>query len=262
MRTIIRSLSNRRLKTAAGLHSRSGVIRNGLFLMEGPRFVRDHLDRHSAEWLFISGDASEMSRMVADDAEAEGTEVLELVPGMLEKVSDTENSQGLIAVCRLPEPDIRQLRSKGIMVLLDRVSDPGNMGSVIRSAAAFGCSAVIAGRGSCCPFIPKVTRAAAGTNTIIPVHFDVDLAGFIGSRREEMMFLGADASGERLKDLIPGPGPIGLVIGSEPIGISGDVRDLLHRTVGIPIRREVESLNAAVSASVILYELTRGADGP
>lgn len=172
-------------------------------------------------------------------------------------MADTMHSQGFIAVYPIPSITEMDIVFKGGVLVLDRISDPGNMGTMIRSASAFGSSALIAGSGSCCPFAPKVTRAAAGTNTSFPILFDVDLASFIRRHSSECCFIGADTSGGTPERLRERDRCIGLVIGSESQGISETVSHLLEDSVGIPMVNDVESLNAGVSASILLWEMFR-----
>jgi len=255
----IASPANARLKIARSLHSRSGILKHRLFLMEGPRFVFDYMNREKPEWVFISEEASPHSRAVAEKALESNTEVLELPGKLFAGISDTEVSQGITAVCPLPEVNIDRIPRSGVFLLLDGISDPGNMGTIIRSAAAFGCSSIVAGKGSCCPFAPKVTRASAGMISVVPIEFDSDLVSFMKNNAEVIEFLGANASGEDIGNVRPLGSCTGLVIGSEAHGISVEVAEHVNRMVSIPMVQGVDSLNAAVSASIFLYHFTEAA---
>ncbi len=254
----VSSPSNKRLKIARSLCSRAGILKNGLFLMEGPRFVSDYLSRGTPEWILISDRTSGLSETVASEATGMNITVIEISEKLFSDISDTETSQGITAVCPLPSANIENIPQEGVFLLLDGISDPGNMGTIIRSAAAFGCAAVIVGKNSCCPFTPKVTRAAAGMNSTIPIIFDTDLAAFMRSNSDVMEFIGADASGGNIDRLQKRERSLGLIIGSEAHGISEETRKYLSGTVAIPMTDGVESLNAAVSASILLYEIQKG----
>ena len=259
MRTIqVTSPSNTRLKITRRLHSRSGISKHGLFLIEGPRFILDNLERSAPQWLILSGEATDLAAEAAGESSAAGALVLEVPAAVFDELSDTGTSQGLIGVFPLPPADIGSFFPSGLTVILDGVSDPGNMGAIIRSAAAFGCGGVIAGKGSCFPYIPKVTRSAAGTNTLLPIIPEVDLPAFMEQHAGEMEFLGAEASGRSIGGILPGALPRGLVVGSEAHGISPAVRALLNTSVAVPMTGAVESLNAAVSASILIYLLSLG----
>ena len=255
MRVKIVSPSNAKLKITRSLHSRSGITKNGLFIMEGPRFISDYLSRGTPEWVLVSDTAGGLSGTVAAEAARMNISVMEIPDKLFSDISDTENSQGIAAVCALPSATIDDIPREGVFLLLDGISDPGNMGTIIRSAAAFGCAAVLAGKGSCCPFAPKVTRAAAGLNTAVPIVFDTDLASFMGSNKDVIEFIGADASGGDIYMLRELEGCVGLVIGSEAHGIKEETAKYCRGMVTLRMTGGVESLNAAVSASILLYEL-------
>lgn len=225
--------------------------------MEGSRFVADYLRNSEPKWIILSEETTPASRAVANDASEAGIDILEIPPKMFSDISDTAHSQGIIAVCALPGIKESELKPQGIFLLLDRISDPGNTGTIIRSAAAFGCSSVIMGEGCCCPFTPKVTRASAGANVKVPVLFDIDLSSFMLRNSDSCKFIGAEASGGSIEQIRSSTGNIGIVIGSEAHGISEKVKKRLDGTVSIHMKEGVESLNAAVSASILLYESAR-----
>ncbi|MCD4701822.1 MAG: RNA methyltransferase [Candidatus Aegiribacteria sp.] len=260
MRIKVTSPSNTKLKIARSLHSRAGILKHGLFLMEGPRFISDYLKAGTPELILMSDSTGRLSETVAEEAAGMSITVMEISEKLFSDISDTETSQGITAVCPLPSVNIDRFPLKGVFLMLDGISDPGNMGTIIRSAAAFGCTVVITGTGSCCPFAPKVTRAAAGMNATVPIIFDADLAAFMQSNSHTMEFIGADASGGNIDRLHGRDRCTGLVIGSEAHGISEEIKKHLSWTVAIPLVGGVESLNAAVSASILLYELGAGPD--
>jgi TrmH family RNA methyltransferase len=249
----ISGISNSRLKISRSLHSRSYIMKHRALIMEGSRFVADYLRDSEPKWIILSEEATPASRAVANDASEAGIDILEIPPIFFSQISDTAHSQGIIAVCTLPEISEDELKPEGTFLLLDRISDPGNIGTIIRSAAAFGCSSVIMGEGCCCPFTPKVSRASAGANVKVPVLFDIDLPTFMLKNSENCTFIGAEASGGSIEHIRSLTGSIGIVIGSEAHGISEKVHEHLNGTVSIPMEEGVESLNAAVSASILLY---------
>ncbi|MEN8209278.1 MAG: RNA methyltransferase [Candidatus Fermentibacteria bacterium] len=257
MRVSITSPSNAKLKIARNLHSRAGIMKHGFFLMEGPRFVADYLSRETPLLILVSDTAGRLSGTVASEAAGMKIRVIEIPDKLFSDISDTQTSQGIAAVCPLPSVNIHDIPREGVFLLLDGISDPGNMGTIIRSAAAFGCTAIVTSKGSCCPFTPKVTRAAAGWNSEVPIIFDTDLAGFMQRNSNEMEFIGADASGGDVDVLLGLEGCLGLVIGSEACGIGEETRKQCSGMVALKMPGGVESLNAAVSASILLYETTK-----
>ncbi len=247
------------LRLARSLSGRAGVLRAGAFLMEGPRFVSDYMAQGGRpSHVILAEGASGPAEGMAAGAEGQGLPVILVPTRLFDGLADTVTSQGLAAICPLPEPSGWEDGEKDLL-LLDGLGDPGNVGTVIRTAAAMGIGAVVCGRGTCCPFIPKVTRASAGTNALIPVPFDVDLPALMDRLGDAAVCVGAGAGGSRPREAIESTGGrIALVLGSEAAGISAEVAGRLDRRVWIGMDRGVESLNAAASAAILMWEMRRG----
>ena len=167
-------------------------------------------------------------------------------------VSATETPQGVIGV--FPMPEWEDLRTAPVLaVVADGIQDPGNLGTIIRSAAASGASAVLYTHGTVDPYNPKVVRAAAGAHFQVPVRYADDLAtALTGSA----VYLAEGGSGTPI-DQIDWTEPSTVVVGSEAHGAGPEARRLPSTLVSIPMVNGVESLNAGVAASIILYEAFR-----
>ncbi len=255
--TRVESGSNPRLKLARSLSSTRGIRKAGRYLLEGPRFVADALHRGGIDYLILSDEATDLSRGNARRAMQAGLPCLSTSASLYEEVSDTATTQGLAAACVLPEHTGQDLLAGELVLALDGVSDPGNVGTAIRSAAALEASGVALLKGSACPFIPAAVRASAGAVSALPVAERLEAEPFLTAAiGEGWRVLTAEASGRpvthRDRD-----GKTILVVGSEAHGIGGAADRLAHGAVSVPITDRVESLNAAVSASVLLYVLTR-----
>lgn len=169
---------------------------------------------------------------------------------IFDRLADTENTQGVIAVCPLeyetaPGPNRRY-------VLLDGLQDPGNAGTIIRSAAAFGYGGVIMGPGSVDPFSPKAVRSTMGAIFQCRVALLDDYSALRGCRVVAADIGARDITTVRIE------GPYVLAIGSEVRGLSEELRPWITQSVTIPFRATtVNSLNAAVAAGIVMYELNR-----
>ena len=130
MQIKVTSSSNTRLKIARSLHSRAGILKHGLFLMEGPRFISDYLKAGTPEWILMSDSTGRLSETVAEEAAGMSITVMEISEKLFSDISDTETSQGITAVCPLPSVNIDRLPLKGVFLMLDGISDPGNMGTI------------------------------------------------------------------------------------------------------------------------------------
>jgi TrmH family RNA methyltransferase len=203
-------------------------------------------------FVLVSTGATPEARAAGDRAEASGAEVLLVEPGVFAKVSSTRTPQGVAAVFPLPVWTEEDVFRGQTTAALDGVSDPGNAGTVIRSAAAFGGGAVFL-PGSAYPYGTKTTRASAGANIRLPIIASSSLSE-LASRHPDYIFAGADPRGEPL-NLFQPDRPVCLVVGSEARGLSRDSTDTVACLISIPMGSGVESLNAGVSASIILHHL-------
>jgi TrmH family RNA methyltransferase len=178
---------------------------------------------------------------------------------LLDGVSGTETSQGVIALVKPPAWRLEQLfRGSPLVVILDGLQDPGNCGAIVRAAEAFGVTGVLFLKGTASPYNPKTLRASAGSLFRVPFLAGVDAALARAALRQNHveLYAGVPArAGVRSLAQVDLTGRCGLVIGNEARGVGGELRsaalDVAIPTVG------VESLNAAVAAGVMLYEARR-----
>jgi TrmH family RNA methyltransferase len=254
-------LSNRRRKAIAALRRRRGRQRRNQTLIEGPRALRSALD----------ADAPLVSVVVTPGAQAtpEGRALLARVTApvyqtdadTLASLADVDTPQGLVAVAerrlRAPEDLPDRLGDAGTVLLLDGVQDPGNVGTLLRTAAWFGADAVVAGPGTAGLYGPKVMRAAAGGHWALALSRAEALGPLLDAlRRRGASLYGADLQGIEARSWQPAR-PSALALGSEAHGLSAAVLDRLDAAVvlrGAPHRPAAESLNVAVAGGILLYE--------
>lgn len=183
-----------------------------------------------------------------------------LAEGVVERVASTTTPQPVIAIVRRPSHDGDAiLRSARLVLVADRIADPGNLGTLSRSAEASGADALVVTPGTVDPWSPKVVRASAGAVFRIPVI----AASLATVRTAGLRLIGASShvAGARAYDSIDVDGRIALVVGNEAHGL--DVGDEIDEWVTIPHRGTAESLNVAMAATVLLFEALRrrGSDG-
>jgi RNA methyltransferase, TrmH family len=187
-----------------------------------------------------------------------GVEVHRVSEAVLASMSDTATPQGVVARVRSPAVTIEDLELKsGLVVVLADVRDPGNAGTLMRSALAAGADGVVACSGAVDPLHPKTVRASAGAIFRIPLVRGGDLEEAIGGlRKRGLVIVGADQNGVDAwtADLSR---PLALVIGNEAWGLATSVRPALDETVSIPMPGPAESLNAGIAGSVLLFEALR-----
>lgn len=247
---IITSTKNELVKQLRALKTRKARAESGLHLIEGERLVFDAL----------SGGVVPASVLVREGEEAiqerlEGLNVpfFEASEAVMLAVSDTETPQGICAAVRTPGGTPPEEYPAGLIVALDRLQDPGNLGTVIRTADAFGASGVLLGEGAADPYSPKALRAAMGSTYHIPV-WRGELPHELRRLKSAGFYAvcGHLAGEEELPAL---PENRVLVIGNEASGVSPEAAEecFLYR---LPMRGRAESLNAAVFAAIMIYKLS------
>ena len=197
---------------------------------------------------------------MVERARAAGAEVFEASRRVIEKLSDLSSSRGVVAVAPLPEEAGREAApsESGISIVLDGVQDPANIGAILRSAEAFGAAPALLTVGSASPFSARALRASAGSAFRLPLSTGLsasDVVSWAASRGAALV--GAAAHEGAPPCAVPRAGPIALVIGSEGHGISEALSAALSARVTLALSGRVESLNAAVAASLLLHELSR-----
>jgi RNA methyltransferase, TrmH family len=249
---------NPRLAAVRELRTPRGRREAGRFAAEGPTLLEEAA-RSGLRPREIYATAEALGALDPGRWEAAGTSVYVIPERAFARLSDLETPSGLLAVFDLPATTVDEVLARaGPVLLLAGVSDPGNAGTLVRSAEAFGAAGVLFGRGGADPFAPKVVRAAMGSLFRLPVAQagpDEVLAAASAAGRP---IVATDVEGEELG---AGALPAGavLAVGNERRG----VRDWLprwDRAVRIPQRAATESLNAAVAGSIVLYEASRCQD--
>jgi len=172
--------------------------------------------------------------------------------------AETESPQGVLAIAEIPARSLAALAPRQTLriLVLDAVQDPGNVGTILRTAAALGADATVALPGTVDLWNPKVVRGAMGASFHHPAFHSTaeELSGFLDSAGGEMW--GADAGGEPV-GTEPAPAKLGLVVGNEGAGLSSSMRQRVTRLIALPIAGPVESLNVAVAAGILLYQLRK-----
>ncbi len=254
---MITSTDNVTVKTARALLEAKGRREQGRGLIEGVRLIEEALRAGIAPALvFFVEPARGNERAAALLAEAaqRGSRTVELSPKVFETLMDTVTSQGLVAVIPLPRVPAPPVPS--FVLLLDQVRDPGNVGTILRSAEAAGVQQVILGPGCVDPWNPKVVRSGMGAHFRLPLL----VAPTWGAVQEGLGGLPlwlADARGAEAYDRLDWNKPFALGIGGEAAGFGPEAHGLAAGHVMIPMAGPVESLNAAMAATVLMFEAAR-----
>lgn len=261
--TIVTSARNPRIVEARKLSQRKHRQEQGRFLVEGLQLLHMALDAGArpvevfyCEEQFGGDEAPALLRRFQQtDADA-----IAVSPGVMQSLSERDTPQGLVAAFALFEARLDQLQLSGgeLVVVLDRLQDPGNMGTVIRTADAAGAAAVVLIEPCVDPFDLKTVRGSMGSLFNLPMARIADAPElFAALRRCGLCIVGADAQLGQAWGQGVLHGGVALVLGNEARGLSEDVRGHIDAWARLPIAGKAESLNVAVAGGVLMYEWLR-----
>ena len=253
MQEIITSRENTKIKYACKLVQNAAFRRSERsFLAEGSKLCHELAKTLPIKVILYTAKALEKDPALADLCEQQYL----IEPHVADKLADAATTQGVFAIFEMPQPGIEVLQRGGHYLALERVQDPGNVGALVRSAAAFGFDAVVLGPGCASPWAPKTLRASMGAAGRMPVLEVPSLPDALNHMSDQgITCLAAALYNSRPLSAVPGKfdGGLCVVIGSEGQGLTQQAVDACKISVRIPITDRVESLNAGVAGSVLLW---------
>jgi TrmH family RNA methyltransferase len=243
------------LRSARRLSSRKGRDEARQLLAEGPQAVREALAAGLVRTLFVTDEAALRHPDLVG-----GDRVLSVADTDLAALTDTVTPQGIVAICDQPAAGISDIvdAHPQLVVICAEVRDPGNAGTVIRCADAFGADGVVLTHGSVEVANPKTVRATVGSLFHLPVVSGVPVADAVRTlQRAGVRVLAADGAGERTLDALAHAGdlarPVAWLFGNEAWGLPEEVAALADEIVRVPMWGRAESLNLSTAAAVCLY---------
>jgi len=265
---IIQSKDNARVKELRKVLAAPGRDARGLVGIEGPKMLEEALRaglRVAA--VFVAQGSEALLKELALPAE---TEILRVPRRLLDSALATETPQPVAALVEPPDWSWAHVlgdRPKAAMVVvLAGIQDPGNLGTILRSAEAFGATGVVSLPGTVSAWNPKAVRASAGSVFRLPLVAASEKESLARLREAGVRILATTVRSAEPADQVDLSGPVALVIGNEGSGVANDLLAKADAKITIPCPGPVESLNAAVAASVLLYEAARqraaGTGGP
>ncbi|MFN2527394.1 MAG: TrmH family RNA methyltransferase [Candidatus Baltobacteraceae bacterium] len=245
---------NPRVAFARELLTKKGRQEHGRFLIEGPTLLAEAVENGAQiEAIFITEEPYD-GQSIVRDLQARSIPVHTINGATAVKLSDVETPTGLIAVCVARTVGVEEFfSSEGLVLILADLGDPGNAGTLLRSADAFGVSRVLFGAAGVEPFNPKVVRSSMGA--LFRATIAVASPEEVGAAAGRWQFAGLSADGEPLGAWKPG-NRAALVVGQERRGL-GAWGALCRERLAIPMRGAADSLNAGVAGSIGMYEVTR-----
>ena len=251
---ILSSLQNPKIKQLRALHARKERQKQGRFLLETTTLLQEaRLWRWPLVEVFATPDWAERH---GTDWNAPVTLVSESIFGQL---TTTETAEGVVAIAAIPpNPVLPPLASDSLIVALDALQDPGNLGTIIRTADAAGATAILVGKGTVDPYSPKVVRSTMGSLFHLPVIAVADLYPALDALAGAgAQVIATSLSAERSIYDLDLKGPVVWLIGNEAQGLSEAALTHTTEQIRIPMPGHAESLNAAIAAAVCLFETVR-----
>ena len=254
----ITSASNPRVKRLTALRKKAKLRREEqVFLVEGERLYSD-TPREYIKEVYLTEEflAGRLGGAAPDNCTV-------VTPEIMQKISDTDTPQGVLCVAKMPVYRRGELLGSAdnkipLLLLLENIQDPGNLGTMMRTAEAAGATGVLMSRDTADLFNPKTVRATMSAIFRVPFLYTDDLTGEIGRLRED----GVEVYAAHLRASIPYDGadcrrPCAFLIGNEGNGLTEQAADAASARVHIPMKGNIESLNAAMAAGILLFEAAR-----
>ena len=246
----IESAQNKIFKEALSLKNKKDRGESGFFLVEGKKQIAEISGSWNIKQIFVSKDYAE---------KPEGKNVFILPQKLFDKLSSTETPQGIIAVVEKKKYNISEiLKQDGFFIILETIQDPGNLGTIIRCAHAFGAKGVFVSKSSADIYSDKTVRSSMGSLFNVPVIDDIDCLKLISlMKKANIKTLAASLKGKEISDGKILKGKTALIIGNEANGIKAETEKAADELIKIPMKQSAESLNAAIAAAILMYEMQK-----
>lgn len=238
----IQSDKNKIIKEINSLKLRKNRDKLGFFLLEGERLINEAQDSINYVVASESYKGDIKSDYVVSDS-------------MFQKISDTVNPQGILAVCNIKKHTFTNNAQNPLYILLENIQDPGNMGTIIRTADAAGADGIFLSKGCVDIYNPKVVRSTMGSIFHLPIYTDVDLMELLSEIN--VTSIAAHLKGTKTPYDIDMKKGAAIIIGNEGNGISDELSKKADNLVKIPMPGKAESMNAGVAAAIMIYEALR-----
>ncbi len=260
--TSIASLANPHIKAIIDIRDKRSTYKHDAFLIEGPHLIEMAIGSGiEIKKVFFKGAFSvkKETQKILKNLSKRTDQIYEVTEQILKKITDTETPQGIVALVSYKPLllDNLSLKDRSILVVIDGIQDPGNLGTIIRTADAAGAGAVILLPGTCDAFMPKAIRATAGSIFNIPIVYAEtdDFQKWLLEKKIKLVVTSADAEKSVFDAELDSPAAF--VFGNEAHGVSEKLRGSADLFLRIPIYGKAESLNVATSAAICLYEAVR-----
>ena len=242
---MITSVTNKKIKEIHKLKENRNIKKYQKYLIEGVHLVEEALKSELVEEIIVS----ETNSKVFDNFYGEVTIVSENV---FKSLTDTVTTQGVIAVCKIKNKQL-DISKYSRVLIIDQVQDPGNLGTIIRTADAFSFDCIILGKGTTSIYGQKVIRSTQGSNFHIDCFDNIDILDVI-PKMEDFDLYATSLKGDRYLEQIDSVGEkVAVIFGNEGSGVSEEILDKVNNLLKINMTGQAESLNVAVAAGIVMH---------
>ena len=248
---VIESNQNKIIKEINSLKAKKERDKTGLFILEGKRLIEEIPTSWEIKYLLKSESYKDYINF---------ENVYTVKDSLFEKISETVNPQGILAVCHINEFDVTNVDygNSPFFVILENVTDPGNMGTLIRTADAAGAAGIFLSKGCVDIYNPKVIRATMGSIFHLPIYRNLNLAEMMENfKNNNVKTLAAHLKGTSTPYKIDMTTACAVIIGNEANGLSDEISEMASDLVKIPMPGKAESMNAGIAGSILIYEAVR-----
>ena len=248
---IIESNQNKIIKEVNSLKAKKERDKTGLFILEGKRLVDEIPNSWEIKYLLKAESYSEHINF---------ENVYTVKDSLFEKISETVNPQGILAVCHIKEFDVTNVdySNSPFFVVLENVTDPGNMGTLIRTADAAGADGIFLSKGCVDIYNPKVIRATMGSIFHLPIYRNLNLMDLMEDfKNNNVKTLAAHLKGTSTPYKVDMTTACAVIIGNEANGLSDEISEMASDLVKIPMPGKAESMNAGIAGGILIYEAVR-----
>ena len=259
---MITSLHNKSVKEVSALIGKKRERdRQGLFVIEGAKMFGEAPVERISRVYIAQGVEKEMYARYGEKLSGLSCEIV--ADEVFDRMSDTVTPQGILCLVRQRHYNIEEMlqntdKKQMLFIILEDIQDPGNLGTIFRTAEAAGADGVIMSSRTADIYNPKTIRSTMGSLFRVPFYVTEDLQGTVGELKESgIVMYAACLDGEKLYDEPDYTLPCGFLIGNEGNGLSPEIAELADIRIRIPMEGRTESLNAAVAAALLMYEANR-----
>jgi TrmH family RNA methyltransferase len=252
----IESPSNARVREL--LDIRDGKTRDDSLFLEGLNVVRTAIDAdRKIKELYTTEKIMNKNAGLFRSLRPHGIRTTIISEKVAKRLSDTQTPQGIFAIVSFGFKTVDQLKPKGIVPVIDRIQDPGNLGTIIRTSDAFGIKKIIVIEGSCNPTNQKVIRSSAASVLNVDIIKTSEEELVTWADQNDIKLLASDSHAVlQIKDVAPGKRSL-LILGNEPSGVSDFLKEKADTLFSIPLPGKSESLNVAIASAIMLYEFSK-----